>query len=226
MGGLFGFSDFMLMQGFSGVVPEGDGEGGWGARRAGFEIDVQKATAWRGVRVRLSDVGLGIVRFRIARRSTQTGVLFVQRATGKLAETVGMDGLVFPMPITAEDEEGCWMDGTGFQPFEKGLGFVIESLEIGVVVGFRSIVGSEHGSGRDQDFEGGIVFLERALQPFALFFSPERLFRTIGHVVRAAVITALDEPELEILTHAVGSVGRLVRPRLQYRDLFPEGVDP
>ena len=88
--------------------------------------DLQETAVGCRRRVFLLDQPLRVRAILRTRRDTETGVFIVQRATGELFDTRGMDAVVLPVPVSADDFEVTNL--ILLQPGEESNRFVAEPL--------------------------------------------------------------------------------------------------
>ena len=82
-----------------GVVEKGDTQG-----RIRIDRHLHKSTRWLGVKEGLFYQPLGVGGFRVAGLDAFDGVFVVERANGEFLNSSGMDAVILPVAVTAEDE--------------------------------------------------------------------------------------------------------------------------
>ena len=101
-----------------------------------------------------------------------------------------IDAVILPVPVSGDDDDVILR--TEF----ADLIALVGPIRVGVIVLLILAVGPDNRRRREQDFEGRVRCQYFALKPRLLFGPPDAFVRTIGHIVRAAEITAFHEPEL------------------------------
>ena len=98
----------------------------------GSRRDLQIAAVGRGRGVALSNESLRVRAILVPRRDAEAGVFIVQRTAGELFNASGVNAVVLPVPVSADDRE--MTDLILLQPGEEGIRFVAKAAEIGVIV--------------------------------------------------------------------------------------------
>lgn len=165
----------------------------------------QEATGGFLVNVRLLDFSLGVRGLRTAGLFALDGVFVVQSADREFLHTERVDAVILPMAVAAEGED--IVQSVIPQPLKKAVCLVFEAGEVRVVVRLAIAIRADHGRGSDDDLPCGVTCFQRRLQPLALLTAPNRLFRTVGHFIGRAIISAFDKPELQMPVNAMRAIG-------------------
>ena len=108
---------------------------------------LQESPGWLGTKEGLFYDTLGIGGLWVAGLDAFDRVFVVERADGKFLHAGGMDAVVLPMAVAAEDED--ILDFFLLQPREKRVRLRAETRVVRVVVGLAGAVGADHGCWRD-----------------------------------------------------------------------------
>ena len=112
--------------------------------------DPQETAGLTALGVLVDDPAVGIGRPRVARRNGREGVGIAEGPTGELFHAAGMDGVILPVAVTADEIEIPRQQTVPGQPAEELPGFVLKAADVGVAVPLGGAVGTHHGRGGDQ----------------------------------------------------------------------------
>jgi|688.fasta_scaffold163807_3 hypothetical protein len=90
---------------FSGVVMKNELQSSRAFRAGGSQAYTQETSNGRRIGVGLADFCVGIARLRISRIAAEACIFAVERTAGKFFESAVVHCVIFPMAVTAKDEE-------------------------------------------------------------------------------------------------------------------------